>query len=291
MIASGAQRRTMSESLRDRLHDRAGVALVLGALTLNAILCFANTVLFPVSDILVIASEFVIISFAMVFALDRRIEPYLIVAVLVSYAMLIMAMRPMFDPKAVRDFLIPVAFYCLGRRRPSLALTDKIVLSAGVIVVAFGLFEYLAFETFEKYFNIIRYYVARGTVAPADVLAETGTLFASGLRPDSRTLLPHLVDCATSDLSVARRGDGRLRTKAISVGFRLCLFDQRNRDRWFHCLLGTLHLLCAGGSYGLAIARLCSDLFLPAARDQRFALLDQDRCGVLVHARRSRRGR
>src|SRR4051794_4722038 len=111
MIAAAARHETFSDSLRDRLHGRASATLVLGALTFNAILCLANTVLFPVNDIMVIATEFVIISFAMVFALDRRVEPYLIVAVLLSYALLIMAMRPMFDPKAVRDFLIPVAFY------------------------------------------------------------------------------------------------------------------------------------------------------------------------------------
>lgn len=233
MIVSGAQRSTLSESLRDRLHDRACITLVLGALTFNAVLCFANTVLFPVSDILVIASEFVIISFAMVFALDRRIEPYLIVAVLVSYAVLIMAMRPMFDPKAVRDFLIPVAFYCLGRRRPSLALTDRIVLSAGIIVVAFGLFEYLAFETFEKYFNIIRYYVARGTVAPADVSGQTGTLFASGVRPDSRTLLPFLGPHRVSSVFLEPVSTGNF--GAILYIWALCRPGMRGRITLFAC--------------------------------------------------------
>jgi len=233
MIAAAARRATFPDSLRDRLHGRASATLVLGALTFNAILCLANTVLFPVNDIMVIATEFVIISFAMVFALDRRVEPYLIVAVLLSYALLIMAMRPMFDPKAVRDFLIPVAFYCLGRRRPSLKLTDNIVLSAGIIVVAFGLFEYLAFETFERYFNIIRYYVARGTVAPADISGQTGTLFASGVRPDARTLLPFLGPHRVSSVFLEPVSTGNF--GAILYIWALCRADMRGRIVLFAC--------------------------------------------------------
>lgn len=192
MIGVTAGVEVAPESWRDRLHCKACYFLVLAALTFNAVLCFVNTVLFPVSDLMVIGSEFSIISLAMIFALDRRIEPYLILALLISYALLIMAMRPMFDPKAIRDFMIPVVFYCLGRRRSSMQTTDRIVVASGVIVVVFGLFEYLAFDTFQKYFNIIQYYVARGTVAPSDVSSQTGTLFASGVRPDARTLLPFL---------------------------------------------------------------------------------------------------
>src|SRR4051794_28181634 len=104
MIAAAARHETFSDSLRDRLHGRASATLVLGALTFNAILCLANTVLFPVNDIMVIATEFVIISFALAFALVGRVGPFLIGAVLLSYALLFLAMRRIFDPKAVRAF-------------------------------------------------------------------------------------------------------------------------------------------------------------------------------------------
>jgi putative polymerase len=233
MTAVTDRREALPGSLRDRLHDTASMWLVIAALTFNAILCFANTVLFPISDVMVIGSEFVIISMTMLFALDRRIEPYLILAILISYALLIMAMRPMFDPKAVRDFMIPVGFYCLGRRRPSVALADRVVMACGLIVVAFGLFEYCAFDTFEKYFNIIRYYVARGTVAPADVSGQTGTLFASGLRPDARTLLPFLGMHRVSSVFLEPVSAGNF--GAILYVWALCRPGMRGRAVVFGC--------------------------------------------------------
>ena len=154
-----------SVSFRDQFHDRVSISLVLTALTFNASLCFINTVLFPVNDLILMGAELLLVTVAMLFAIDRRPEPYLVLALFLSYALLIMAMRPMFDAKAVRDFLIPIAFYLLGRRRPSLVVADRAALASGLIVVTFGLFEYLDLETFQKYFNIIRYYIARGTVA------------------------------------------------------------------------------------------------------------------------------
>jgi putative polymerase len=191
-MMSAAAKPTFSLPFRDRLHDRVSITLILAALTFNAVLCFINTVLFPVNELLVVAVELLIVSAALVFALDRRPEPYLVLALFLSYAFLIMAMRPMFDPKAVRDFLIPIAFYLLGRRRPSLAVADRTALVSGLIVLAFGLFEYFDIDTFQKYVNVIHYYVARGTVASAQISDQTGTLFPSGFRPDARSLLPFL---------------------------------------------------------------------------------------------------
>jgi putative polymerase len=187
-----AATRAASLPFRDRLHDRASIALVLAALTFNAVLCFINTVLFPVNELLVMALELLIVTAALLFALDRRPEPYLVLALFLSYAFLIMAMRPMFDPKAIRDFMIPIAFYLLGRRRPSLVVADRTALVSGLIVLAFGLFEYFDMDMFEKYVNVIHYYVARGTVASTQVSDQTGTLFPSGFRPDARSLLPFL---------------------------------------------------------------------------------------------------
>lgn len=168
------------------------VALLLGALTFNMALCFINTNVMGINDTMVMGCEVVLVATALYLGLGRNAAPYLLLAVFFSYTALLMAMRPLIDPKAVRDFLIPIAFYLLGRSCNDIRLADRAALLSGIVVVAFGLFEFLALDVYVSYFNIIKYYVARGTVAPSEVSSQTGALFASGLRPDARTLLPFL---------------------------------------------------------------------------------------------------
>lgn len=239
-MTSLAVTRTLSKPLRDRLHDRASVALIIAALTFNAILCFINTTLFPVSDLAVIAAELLIVATALLFAVDRHPEPYLVLALFLAYALLIMAMRPMFDAKAIRDFLIPIAFYLLGIRRPSLVVADRAALVSGIVVVAFGLFEYLDVDTFGKYFNVIRYYVARGTVAPNQVSDQTGILFPSGLRPDARSLLPFLGAHRVSSVFLEPVSAGNF--GVILYFWALCRSDMRGRLVVFICAAITIVL-------------------------------------------------
>lgn len=250
-VISHAITRAVRAPVRDRLHDRASIALILAALAFNAALCFVNTTLFPVNDLMVIAAELVIITAAMLLAVDRRFEPYLILALFLSYTLLIMAMRPMFDAKAVRDFLIPIAFYLLGLRRPSLVVADRAALMSGFLVVGFGLFEYFDVETFGKYFNVIRYYVARGTVAASQVSDQTGILFPSGFRPDARSLLPFLGAHRVSSLFLEPVSAGNF--GVILYFWALCRPAMRGRVVVFICAAVTIVLADARfGAYTCA---------------------------------------
>lgn len=181
------------------------LAILVGALTFNAALCLVNTVARPITDTAVMGAEVVLIVAALALGLRRAAGPYVVLAMFLSYAALIMALRPLLDPKAVRDFLIPVAFYTLGRRWSDPRLADRAALASGLVVLAFGLFEATALDTYTRFFNIAQYYVARGTVVPVDAAqSEFGTqasaLFGSGIRPDARTILPFLGPHRTSSV-------------------------------------------------------------------------------------------
>ena len=185
--------------------QRATLAILLGALTFNAALCLANTITTHVTDTAVMGAEVVLIVAALALALRRPAGPYVVLAVFLSYAALIMALRPQLDPKAVRDFLIPIAFYALGRHWSDPRLADRAALASGLVVLAFGLFEATALDTYTRFFNIAQYYVARGSAVPVDAAqSEFGTqasaLFGSGIRPDARTILPFLGPHRTSSV-------------------------------------------------------------------------------------------
>lgn len=228
------------------------LALLVGALTFNMALCFLNTNVLAVNDTMVMGCEVVLVSTALYLGLSRNPGPWIVLAVFVSYAVLLMALRPLIDPKAVRDFLIPIAFYLLGRTCNDIRIADRAALICGLIVVAFGIFEFVALDVYVKYFNIIKYYVARGTVAPTDVKQDS-TLFVSGVRPDARTLLPFLGPHRASSVFLEPVSTGNFG----AVLYIWALVRKGMRHRW-------LTMLCGAGAIVLSDSRFGANVCLIA---------------------------
>jgi putative polymerase len=180
--------------------------LVFGAIAFNCFLCFINTNVTGISSGSVIGCELLIVSTA--FAVSYRsigaAEAILIAGVglyLLCLALIRATDSPTsFDPKIVRDFMIPIAFVLLGKRIRDVDAVDAIVTVIAMIVVALAVFEYFFIETYLKYFNIIMYYIARGTVESARLEILSTNLFVSGIRPEGRSLLPFLGDHRVSSI-------------------------------------------------------------------------------------------
>ncbi|WP_315923319.1 hypothetical protein [Mesorhizobium sp. SP-1A] len=169
------------------------IAAVMAALVFNFLLCFVNTRLFPITDAYVMLSEMLVIGTVMLAALTRRAPLYLLLVAFLTYMLLLFALRGgQYNLKSVRDILIPIAFYFTGMRLRDPGLGDRLVLASALVVVAAGLFEYLFVDTFISYFNVLGYYLARGTVSADQLYGQTQGLFISGMRPEPRTILPFL---------------------------------------------------------------------------------------------------
>lgn len=249
-------------SLRDRLHPAAATAILLGALLFNAALCFVNTSIFGVNDAMVMAMEGVLLMAAFAFALGRSLAIYVILALFIAYMMALMALRPAIDPKSVRDILIPIAFYALGRRLPDPRLADRAALWSGLIVVAMGLFEYFALDTYVSFFNIIKYYVARGTVAPSDVSADAGALFQSGTRPDARALLPFLGPHRTSSVFLEPVSTGNFG----AILYLWALHRKGVKARWLIGALGVVSIIMADARFGAYVSLIATGVYMIAGR-------------------------
>ncbi|HWJ75770.1 MAG TPA: UDP-phosphate alpha N-acetylglucosaminyltransferase [Kaistia sp.] len=255
-----------ADAIRDRIHQPAIVLILVGALVFNLLLCFVNTVVFRVTDTMVMGAEMVLISAAFALGVNRKVTLWLILGIFMSYMALLMALRPMLDLKAVRDFLIPITFYTLGRRYPDRRIADKAALISGVIVLFFGLFEYFFLDIYIKYFNIIAYYVARGTVAASDVTGESG-LFASGLRPDARNILPFLGPHRVSSVFLEPVSAGNF--GAILYMWALCRKDMRWRKTLF--VLGAMPIILSDARFGLYVCVAATALSLVPFRLPRIA--------------------
>ncbi|WP_186418444.1 UDP-phosphate alpha N-acetylglucosaminyltransferase [Bosea sp. CS1GBMeth4] len=245
------------------------VALLLGALTFNMALCFINTNVMGINDTMVMGCEVVLVATALYLGLGRNAAPYLLLAVFFSYAALLMAMRPLIDPKAVRDFLIPIAFYLLGRSCNDIRLADRAAFLSGLVVVAFGLFEFLALDAYVSYFNIIKYYVARGTVAPSEVSSQTGALFASGLRPDARTLLPFLGPHRASSVFLEPISTGNFG----AILYIWTLNRPEMARRWLTMAAGLTAVVLSDSRFGANVCIAATAAYLAAPITPRFVWL------------------
>lgn len=177
---------------------RWALSLVAAALSFNFVLCFVNTNVTAVSNVHVIGCEFVILTLTFLTAYSSAsLAGFYFVIVLTLYLTFLAMMRGVVslygtDVKIVRDFLIPVAFFWLGKT-VSLEDADRIVRWSAIVILGVGLFEFFFLDVFLKYFNVIGFYIARGTVADTESAhLAGGGLMVSGLRPESqgRELLP-----------------------------------------------------------------------------------------------------
>ena len=223
------------------------ILAVFGSLLNNTFLCFVNTRMFAVRDSHVMLGELICIACALIVALDRKIGLYMSFGVFFGYMLVLFAFRQVFDPKPVRDILVPFAFYFAGLRIASPRLADFLVAAAAIFVVAFGLFEYFDVDTYLNYFNVLGYYLARGSLTLTDTFGHTKGLFISGVRAEPRTIFPFLGLHRVSSIFLEPVSTGNFGV----IVYAWALFRKEMRLRWvtFACALTMICL--ADARFGL----------------------------------------
>jgi putative polymerase len=181
----------------------------LAAVLFNFALCFANTRLWGISPGTVISAEIVLIGAALGLVWNRTFTSYAILLLLAAYFYAVMVLRSEFDPKIVRDIFIPIAFFFLGFTLASPRSADRLVTILIFIALGAALIEWLAEDTYVRYFDARDYYIARGTwVEAAEDEYQTLQNFFNSTRYQNRTLLPFLGDHRVSGIFL----------EAVSVG-------------------------------------------------------------------------
>ncbi len=168
------------------------VAIVFATLTFNFVLCFVNTNVLRIGSGAVILAELVLIGAALVTIIARSREVLVTLGIWITYGLLLCALHGTFDPKPIRDMMIPIIFYFAGRETGSAETGDRLVTFAVATVLAIGLFEYFCLPLYVRIFDILGYYVSRGTVQASSAEMSSDRLFISGMRYEGRTLLPFL---------------------------------------------------------------------------------------------------
>lgn len=183
-------------------------ALVFGAISFNFFLCFINTKVAGISAAHVMGAEVLIIALALLSSLRSiGLNQIILIFGVFIYLIALSFLRVGggtspggVDIKIIRDFIIPIAFFLLGTRMTNLANADRIVRICAIVVSLLAIFEYFFLDLYLQYFNIIAYYIARGSVDHDQIEWLTNTLYVSGMRPEGRTLLPFLGDHRVSSI-------------------------------------------------------------------------------------------
>jgi len=191
-------RRELAQAIDRRDRDRyrlwlnAVYLVAFGTLTFNLFLAIANSNLFPITESYVMLAEMVLLGAALLLALGRSATLYVILAVYMSYMAFILALRPELDLKAIRDFLIPIIFYFIGRNFREIKDADRLIWISVIVVLAVGFFEFLFLDAYTQLFDIFDYYVARGTLEAGSNFVEGSNLFISSTRIEGRNFFSFL---------------------------------------------------------------------------------------------------
>ena len=251
---------------RDWRADVLG-AVVVTSVVFNFALCFVNTNIFRTSAGLVIACELALIATTLLLMIGRGFDLFVILAAYVAYTIFLGALQGSFDPKPARDMMIPVIFYFAAREIGSREQGDRLVWICVWIALAVGLFEFAFLKQYVKLFDILSYYVSRGSVQAAAAELSEDRLFASGMRYEGRTLLPFLGEHRVSSVFL----------EPVSVGnFGAICFAWIALRNWGHPLRMLLRLLpvitifvFADARFGLAVSLLSLVVYFIAGYTRR----------------------
>ncbi|MFO1136790.1 MAG: surface polysaccharide polymerase [Rhodoblastus sp.] len=233
---------------------RALSAVVIGAILFNFALCFVNTNLFRTGAGIVIGCEMALIGVTLALLAGRNFDLFVILGVYVAYTLFLAALQGSFDPKPARDLMIPVIFYFAARELGSREDGDRLVQAAVWIVLVVGLFEYGFLKQFVRFFDILGYYVSRGTVQAAAAEMSGDRLFASGMRYEGRTLLPMLGEHRVSSVFLEPVSVGNFGAICFSW---IVLRDWGRPLRMFARLLPVVAIfVLADARFGLAVSLL-----------------------------------
>lgn len=223
------------------------VSSVMGGLTFNFFLCFVNTRIMGIRDSHVMLMELACIGAAFLVAADRRAGLYLVLGIFTTYMVFLFALRGQNDIKALRDIFIPVVFFAMGSRLRDIGLADRLAVWATIIVLVFAVFEFAALDLYLDWFNVLGYYISRGTVTLADTFGATKGLFISGNRPEPRSLFAFLGQHRVSSVFLEPVSMGNFGAIIFAWG----LFRRGWKGRWFLLPAAVSMTIFADARFGL----------------------------------------
>lgn len=193
-------------------------------------LCALFTLGAPMSNAMVAAADAIIVfcALGMVAWIRPDVLTFPMLAIAANF-LLIALISEAFELKSVRDLLLIVAFFLLGRVVGDYRLVRKLFFLLAGAALGVGLFELLLPGLFLHVFNVLQFYVMRGEVSEQAASYGDG-FFVSGVRNTGRSLLPFLGNHRVSSIFLEPVSMGNF--GAIALAFALTLRKRYRKTAW-----------------------------------------------------------
>jgi putative polymerase len=174
-------------------------AVLLGSMAYQWLLCFIDTRGSPVTSTRIAVAELAVLMSCIPLLRTRRPSMFAFAAAASALSLLgvLGLLRDGYvDIKAIRDLLIPATFLWAGismaQREDDV---DRIFLRLCLLVLAVGLIETFAFDSYNTLFNTFAYYVHSGGISESAAAIAGQSVTLNGLRPEGigRTFLPSIL--------------------------------------------------------------------------------------------------
>lgn len=177
--------------------QRLIIAILLGCIGYQALLCFLNTLGITMSRAFIGLTEAIIMLACVPFLVKRLLPGTVTLACIIGGMLCLLALiNNQFNAKAFRDLLIPLVFFWVGCNLGSPALADRVLKAAILMISIVGVYELFFLDSFTNFFDIFSYYVSTGNLQPITDYVRESKLQLNGIRPEGigRTFFPGLLD-------------------------------------------------------------------------------------------------
>lgn len=178
------------------------IFLLFAALLYQPFLCFVNTHIFTIKPIFLMLSEASLLAVVAFNFLRGPVSlPMLSLFILIfTNAFVLVLFQQYFDPKTIRNLMIPVLMIWLGAQYNYKIPVDKLVKIFAWIVIIVGIFEFVLPELYSTIFNVINYHISIGRASERALQYAEGGFSLNGTRYGGRNLLSFLGDHRTSSV-------------------------------------------------------------------------------------------
>lgn len=233
------------------------IFLLFTAFLHHAAFCFINTHFFSISTSYLVLTELSLLAITSIFFIRNVELSFLILLIFVfANAFILAIFQGGFDPKNIRNFMIPILMVWLGSRYDHRISTDKLVQWLAWIFLIFGLFELFFIDLFQELFNVLKFQYAVGRSVSEELKFVDGTFSANGTRYHGRNFLPFLGDHRVSSVFLETVNTSNFCTLLAAWG----LSKKTVKDGWQFYGIGLAVALLADSRFGVTLISLLTVL-------------------------------
>ena len=239
-------------TVKPNLVSRFAVALVFIALLHHMFFCFVDSNLVHIGSGVLMATELVLLALTALFFVSNASSGYVMMLLAILASSFILALfQHGFDPKFVRNLIIPILLIWLGSQYDHHIAVDKLIKIMAWIVLAVGLFELFLPDVFQQFFNIISFQISLGRSTEKALEYAASSFSLNGTRYGGRNFLSFLGDHRVSSVFLETVNVSNFSTLLVAWGL-----SKQKLEGWHFVLIGVVIAVLADSRFGTTLIML-----------------------------------